>query len=116
MAFALHSFNQNIRISPIILIYAGALALNAFYIQSIGSGIGVYSGLFQVTSISQLLDVFNLRNYVVINFSFSLLFKFIYLFILIILTVYLLRTEYMYVNKINLKNDSVRKQSLNKIK
>ena len=63
VAIALPSINQNIRsilyvrISSIIFIYAGALALNAFYIQSIGSGIGVYSGLFQVTTISQLLDV-----------------------------------------------------------
>ena len=65
MAIALPSINQNIRsilyvrISSIILIYAGALALNAFYIQSIGSGIGVYSGLFQITTISQLLDFFD---------------------------------------------------------
>ena len=64
VAIALPSINQNIRsilyvrISSIIFIYAGALALNAFYIQSIGSGIGVYSGLFQVTSISQILDFF----------------------------------------------------------
>ena len=64
VAIALPSINKNIRsilyvrISSIIFIYAGALALNAFYIQSIGSGIGVYSGLFQVTTISQLLDVF----------------------------------------------------------
>ena len=64
VAIALPSINQNIRsilyvrISSIIFIYAGALALNAFYIQSIGSGIGIYSGLFQVTVISQLLDVF----------------------------------------------------------
>jgi NADH-ubiquinone oxidoreductase chain 2 len=46
------------RISSIILIYAGALSLNALYIQSIGSGIGIYSGLFHVTFISQILDVF----------------------------------------------------------
>ena len=64
VAIALPSINQNIRsilyvrISSIIFIYAGALALNALYIQSIGSGIGIYSGLFQVTVISQLLDVF----------------------------------------------------------
>jgi NADH-ubiquinone oxidoreductase chain 2 len=31
-----------IRISAIIFIFSGALALNAFYIQSIGSGIGLY--------------------------------------------------------------------------
>jgi len=46
------------RLSSIILIYAGALSLNALYIQSIGSGIGIYSGLFHVTFISQLLDIF----------------------------------------------------------
>jgi NADH-ubiquinone oxidoreductase chain 2 len=44
--------------SSIILIYAGALSLNALYIQSIGSGIGIYSGLFHVTFISQLLEIF----------------------------------------------------------
>jgi len=43
------------RLSSIILIYAGALSLNALYIQSIGSGIGIYSGLFHVTFISQFL-------------------------------------------------------------
>ena len=64
VAIALPSINQNIRsilyvrMSSIIFIYAGALAFNALYIQSIGSGIGVYSGLFQVTNTSQLLDVF----------------------------------------------------------
>jgi NADH-ubiquinone oxidoreductase chain 2 len=47
-----------IRISAIIFIFSGALAFNAFFIQSIGSGIGIYSGLFHVTIISQLLDGF----------------------------------------------------------
>ena len=46
------------RMSSIILIYAGALSLNALYIQSIGSGIGIYSGLFHVTFISQILEIF----------------------------------------------------------
>jgi len=64
VAIALPSFNKQLspiiftRISSIILIYAGALSLNALYIQSIGSGIGIYSGLFHVTIISQLLEVF----------------------------------------------------------
>ena len=64
VAIALPSINKNIspllltRISSIVFIYAGALSLNALYIQSIGSGIGIYSGLFQVTTISQLLDTF----------------------------------------------------------
>jgi NADH-ubiquinone oxidoreductase chain 2 len=46
------------RIVAIIFIYSGALSLNALYIQSIGSGIGIYSGLFHVTTVSQLLDTF----------------------------------------------------------
>src|SRR5882762_5547452 len=64
MVMAISSLKEQIhpiifqRISSIILIYAGALSLNALYIQSIGSGIGIYSGLFHVTFISQILDVF----------------------------------------------------------
>ncbi len=64
MAIALPSLNKQLssilitRISAIIFIYSGALAFNALYIQSIGSGIGIYSGLFHVTIISQLLDGF----------------------------------------------------------
>jgi len=46
------------RISTLILFYAGALTLNALYIQPIGSGIGIYSGLFQITMISQFFDLF----------------------------------------------------------
>jgi len=64
VAIALPSLNLKLssilitRISAIIFIYSGALAFNALYIQSIGSGIGIYSGLFNVTIISQLLDAF----------------------------------------------------------
>jgi NADH-ubiquinone oxidoreductase chain 2 len=64
VAIALPSLQQKlssillIRISTIIMIYAGALSLNALYIQSIGSGIGIYSGFFQVTFISQFIDTF----------------------------------------------------------
>lgn len=62
MAIALPSFKLSsiliTRISAIIFIYSGALAFNALYIQSIGAGIGIYSGLFHVTIISQLLDGF----------------------------------------------------------
>jgi NADH-ubiquinone oxidoreductase chain 2 len=63
-AIALPSFNKNIstllysRISSILFIYAGVLSINTLYIQSIGSGIGVYSGFFQVTIINQLFDLF----------------------------------------------------------
>lgn len=61
---ALSSINRKIhvltfpRIASIILIYTGVLSFNSLYIQSIGSGIGVYSGLFQVTYISQCFDIF----------------------------------------------------------
>jgi NADH-ubiquinone oxidoreductase chain 2 len=64
VAKALPSFYRNIsstyftRISAIIFIYAGVLSFNTFYIQSIGSGIGLYSGLFQITQVSVLIEVF----------------------------------------------------------
>jgi len=64
VAIALPSFKKQIssalftRISSIIFLYAGALSFNAYYIQSIGSGIGIYSGLFHVTIVSQILEVF----------------------------------------------------------
>jgi NADH-ubiquinone oxidoreductase chain 2 len=64
MVMAISSLKEKIhpiifqRMSSIILIYAGALSFNALYIQSIGSGIGIYSGLFHVTFISQLLEIF----------------------------------------------------------
>jgi len=63
VAIALPSINRNIspnlylRISSLLLLYTGALTLNAFYIQSIGSGIGMYSGLFQITLFTQLFDI-----------------------------------------------------------
>jgi NADH-ubiquinone oxidoreductase chain 2 len=46
------------RIASIIFIYTGASSVNCFYIQSIGSGIGIYSGLFHITPISQLMEIF----------------------------------------------------------
>ena len=64
VAKALPSFNNNLssiyftRISAIIFIYAGVLSFNSLYIQSIGSGIGIYSGLFHITQVSQLIEIF----------------------------------------------------------
>jgi NADH-ubiquinone oxidoreductase chain 2 len=46
------------RISAIILLLSGILSFNILYIQSIGSGIGIYSGLFQITNISQTIEIF----------------------------------------------------------
>jgi NADH-ubiquinone oxidoreductase chain 2 len=63
VAIALPSINRNIspnlylRISSLLLLYTGALGFNAFYIQSIGSGIGIYNGLFQITLFTQLFDI-----------------------------------------------------------
>lgn len=64
VAKALPSINKNLspiyftRLSTIIFIYAGVLSLNTLHIQSIGSGIGIYSGLFQVTQVSILIESF----------------------------------------------------------
>ena len=64
MAIAIPSLKVQIsplllsRITTITLLYSGVLAFNAFYIQSIGSGIGIYSGLFHISTVSQLLDTF----------------------------------------------------------
>ena len=61
VAIALPSINISpnlyLRISSLLLLYTGALTLNAFYIQSIGSGIGIYNGLFQITLFTQLFDI-----------------------------------------------------------
>ena len=46
------------RINAIALLYAGVLSLHALFIQSIGSGIGVFSGLFQVNILSNLFAFF----------------------------------------------------------
>jgi len=64
VAKALPYFTNNLssiyftRISAIIFIYAGVLSFNTLYIQSIGSGIGIYSGLFNITQISAIIEVF----------------------------------------------------------
>ncbi len=64
MAIALPSIKSHLssniitRISAIVFIYSGVLSLNALHIHTIGSGIGIYSGLFHVTIISQTLDAF----------------------------------------------------------
>lgn len=49
-----------VRLSSLVFIYAGVLVFNTLYIQSIGSGIGIYSGLFQVSTLSQFMDLFTL--------------------------------------------------------
>ena len=46
-----------LRISSIIFIYGALLSFNSLYIESIGSGIGIYSGLFLISSFSQSFDI-----------------------------------------------------------
>jgi len=61
VAFAIPYINKDLdsslflRIAAICFIYAGALSFNAFYIQSIGSGIDIYSRLFHVTLLLSIL-------------------------------------------------------------
>lgn len=49
---------QIVRISSISLIFALILTLNTYNITSIGSGIGIYSGLFHITNISHMVEIF----------------------------------------------------------
>ena len=48
----------NLRISTIILIYSGPFNNKGLYVQSIGYGVGIFSGLFPITSVSQFVDTF----------------------------------------------------------
>ena len=60
LSFIKNNLNSSLirRISAISFIYAGVLICNTFNIQKIGSGIGLYSGLFQVTTVTQYFDIF----------------------------------------------------------
>jgi len=46
------------RISAIVFLVSGLLILNVLYIEPINNGIGIFSGLFQITNISQSLELF----------------------------------------------------------
>lgn len=46
------------RITAIILLFGAALSFNGLYVQAIGSGLGLYSGLFHVTTVTQFMEVF----------------------------------------------------------
>ena len=49
---------QFIRVTSVIALCVAALSFNASNIQAIGSYVGEYSGLFQVTAITQVIDCF----------------------------------------------------------
>jgi NADH-ubiquinone oxidoreductase chain 2 len=46
------------RIAIILLLYSGVLAYNTLSTESIGSGVGVFGGLFEVTTITQSVEIF----------------------------------------------------------
>jgi NADH-ubiquinone oxidoreductase chain 2 len=46
------------RISSLVFFFSCLLSFNIFYINQIKSGIGIYSGLFQVSTVSQLFEIF----------------------------------------------------------
>ena len=46
------------RLTSIFLLYSAFLSLNVLYIETLGSGIGIYSGFYQVTTISQSMEAF----------------------------------------------------------
>ena len=60
---ALPSFFNNIpencynRISAIVLLFCAILTFNTLNLESIGSGIAIYGGLFHITIISQFMDI-----------------------------------------------------------
>jgi len=61
------------RIAALVFIYAGVLTFNALHIQSIGSGIGIYCGLFQVTYYSIFIETFLyvIGAIILLSWSFS---------------------------------------------
>src|SRR6266568_1429584 len=64
VAKALPVLNTNIssvhfyRSTSIVFIITGFITLNSLYLETIGTGIGIYSGLFHVTQITQFIETF----------------------------------------------------------
>jgi len=64
VAKALPVLNTNIssvhfyRITSIVFIITGFITINSLYLETIGTGIGIYSGLFHVTQITQFIETF----------------------------------------------------------
>lgn len=46
------------RITSVTLLYSAFLAYNALYVESLASGVGIYSGLFHVTTVSLGIEAF----------------------------------------------------------
>ena len=61
------------RITSIILLFSAVLSFNSLYIQAIGSGLGLYSGLFHVTTVTQFMEIFLylIATFILLGFSRS---------------------------------------------
>lgn len=46
------------RLTAIAFLFSAFLSFNALYIESLGSGIGIYSGLYHVSTITQSIETF----------------------------------------------------------
>ena len=46
------------RITSVVLIYSALLAFNGLHIESLASGVGIYSGLFHITTVSLAIEGF----------------------------------------------------------
>jgi len=64
VAYALPLINKQLcsihfmRLVSMVLLLSGLLSFNTLYLQSIGSGIGIYSGLFHITNIGGTMELF----------------------------------------------------------
>jgi len=46
------------RMTSLLLLFSALLAFNGYYVESVASGVGIYSGLFQVTQLSLGMEAF----------------------------------------------------------
>lgn len=46
------------RLTAISFLFCAFLSFNALYIESLGSGVGIYSGLYHVSTITQSIETF----------------------------------------------------------
>jgi len=49
---------QFARLSSIAFLFSAFLSFNVLYLESLGSGIGIFSGLYQVSPITQSIETF----------------------------------------------------------
>src|SRR3954469_15799667 len=46
------------RVAIIVLLLSGVLAFHVMWVGQLGSGVGIFNGLFQVTAVTQGIDLF----------------------------------------------------------